>query len=146
LDSAVDEEYFSQMSRVLSVSADEVDSIVLRQEIDWSTLPALVLEELEPECLDDMLNAEAVPGFGDVGLILVDSDSLLQRALEFVRRLKQHERTHAIPVVVAGSNAGVGSIQNHLEAGADHYFIKSLRDDRYVKLGELIQRYAEPSS
>lgn len=70
--------------------------------------------------------------YQSIHIILLDLNLPRYTGLEVLTKLKQHEETKHIPVVIFSSSEMKSGIQECLDAGAEQYIVKSIDFDAYT--------------
>ena len=97
---------------------------------DSRSMRRIIKSALKRIGLTDVVEAsngvEAIQHFGDgiPDLILLDWNMPKMNGIEFLKRIKAHDKLKEIPVIMVTSEGRSGEVKEALEAGAANYVVK----------------------
>jgi CheY-like chemotaxis protein len=74
-------------------------------------------------------------------VILLDLNLPKLHGLEVLRRLKEHSRFHAIPVVMFSTSNEHRDIETAYQLGANSYIVKPVNFERFLEVADRIELY-----
>jgi len=117
---------------------------------DDAAIAEMVQTRLEREGFEVKWAADGKQGFDAVGsflpsLILLDLTMPLMNGLEVCRKLRQEERTRAIPIIMVTANSDDTDVTLGLELGADDYVAKPFSVRQLVARIRAVLRRSAPA-